>query len=113
MADESQDSPVPLTGAALLHTAPNARRLGGGTFEPVPAGTTTWMRMDRFTRACLKHGTLAFRVSCRVAMCGPLVDTITASRIANMKELRPPSAAGLLFQSWGGACAGTKPPPAC
>ncbi len=39
----------------------------------------------------------------------PLVDTITASRIANMKELRPPSAGGseirilLVFDPWRSA----------
>jgi L(+)-tartrate dehydratase beta subunit len=56
MADEGVDPPVPLTGAALLHTAPNVRRRDDGSFEPLSVGTTTSMRMDRFTRPCLERG---------------------------------------------------------
>ena len=56
MADEGVDPPVPLAGAALLHTAPNVRRREDGGFEPLSVGTTTSMRMDRFTRPCLERG---------------------------------------------------------
>ena len=56
MADEGVDPPAPLAGAALLHTAPNVRRRDDGGFEPLSVGTTTSMRMDRFTRPCLERG---------------------------------------------------------
>ena len=36
-------------GAALLHTAPNARKLDDGRWEPISVGTTTSARMNRFT----------------------------------------------------------------
>ena len=56
MADEGVDPPVPLISAALLHTAPNVRRRDDGGFDALSVGTTTSMRMDRFTRPCLDRG---------------------------------------------------------
>jgi L(+)-tartrate dehydratase beta subunit len=56
MADEGQVPPVSLRGAALLHTAPSVRQRGDGSFQPLSVGTTTSMRMDRFTRPCLERG---------------------------------------------------------
>ena len=41
-------------GAALLHTAPNVRKIAPGKYEPVSVGTTTSMRMDRFTEGLLR-----------------------------------------------------------
>ena len=38
-----------LTGAFLLHTAPNVRKLGPGRYEKICIGTTTSARMVRFT----------------------------------------------------------------
>jgi L(+)-tartrate dehydratase beta subunit len=52
--DEGVIPPVDLTGAILLHTAPSARRRADGHYEPVSVGTTTSMRMDRFTRGCVE-----------------------------------------------------------
>ena len=46
--------PVDWQGAALLHTAPNVRKIGPGQYEPISVGTTTSMRMDRFTEGLLK-----------------------------------------------------------
>ena len=46
--------PCDWRGAALLHTAPNVRKLGPGKYEPVCVGTTTSMRMDRFTEGLLR-----------------------------------------------------------
>src|SRR5437588_2764234 len=46
--------PVDWKGAALLHTAPNARKVGPGKYEPISVGTTTSMRMDRFTEGLLR-----------------------------------------------------------
>ncbi|KJS02151.1 MAG: fumarate hydrolyase [Peptococcaceae bacterium BRH_c4a] len=49
MFDGKVPSPVDLTGAACIHTAPNVRKVGEGKYEPVCIGTTTSSRMDRFT----------------------------------------------------------------
>ena len=59
MIDEGQAPPVSLKGAALLHTAPSVRQRPDGTFEALSVGTTTSMRMDRFTPACLERGVRA------------------------------------------------------
>jgi L(+)-tartrate dehydratase beta subunit len=47
--DEGVAPPLDLTGAFLLHTAPNVRKLGDGRYEPLCVGTTTSARMVRFT----------------------------------------------------------------
>src|SRR3989442_12765043 len=58
--DKGVPPPVDWQGAALLHTAPNVRKIGPGKFEPLSVGTTTSMRMDRFTEALLRdHGVRA------------------------------------------------------
>ena len=52
--DQKVAPPVNWQGAALLHTAPNVRKLGSGKYEPLCVGTTTSMRMDRFTEGLLR-----------------------------------------------------------
>src|SRR5213593_3527166 len=52
--DERVKPPVDWRGAALLHTAPNVRKVGPGKYEPISVGTTTSMRMDRFTEGLLR-----------------------------------------------------------
>ena len=52
--DQGVAPPVNWQGAALLHTAPNVRKVGPGKFEPLSVGTTTSMRMDRFTEGLLR-----------------------------------------------------------
>ena len=52
--DKGVPPPVDWRGAALLHTAPNVRKVGPGKFEPLSVGTTTSMRMDRFTEGLLR-----------------------------------------------------------
>lgn len=52
--DEKVRPPVDLHGAALLHTAPNVRKVGPGKYEPISVGTTTSMRVDRFTEPLLR-----------------------------------------------------------
>jgi L(+)-tartrate dehydratase beta subunit len=52
--DKGVPPPVDWRGAALLHTAPNVRKIGPGKYEPVCVGTTTSMRMDRFTEGLLR-----------------------------------------------------------
>ena len=58
--DQHVAPPCDWRGAALLHTAPNVRKIGPGKYEPVSVGTTTSMRMDRFTEGLLRdHGVRA------------------------------------------------------
>ncbi len=52
--DEGREPPADLSGGVLLHTAPSVRRRPDGGFDPISVGTTTSMRMDRFTRGCLE-----------------------------------------------------------
>lgn len=52
--DQGVAPPCDWRGAALLHTAPNVRKIGPGRYEPVSVGTTTSMRMDRFTEGLLR-----------------------------------------------------------
>ena len=47
--DEGIAPPLDLTGAFLLHTAPNVRKVGEGAYEKLCIGTTTSARMVRFT----------------------------------------------------------------
>ena len=58
--DQRVPPPVNWQGAALLHTAPNVRQTGPGKYEALCVGTTTSMRVDRFTEALLRdHGVRA------------------------------------------------------
>ena len=47
--DHGVEPPMDLTGAFLLHTAPNVRKVGPGRYEKICIGTTTSARMVRFT----------------------------------------------------------------
>ncbi|HEX2302121.1 MAG TPA: FumA C-terminus/TtdB family hydratase beta subunit [Gaiella sp.] len=47
--DQGVAPPMDLTGAFLLHTAPNVRKVGPGRYEKICIGTTTSARMVRFT----------------------------------------------------------------
>jgi L(+)-tartrate dehydratase beta subunit len=49
MFDQEQKPKMDLTGAFLLHTAPNVRKVGEGRYEKLSIGTTTSARMVRFT----------------------------------------------------------------
>lgn len=58
--DQKAALPVDWQGAALLHTAPNVKKIGPGKYESICVGTTTSMRMDRFTEGLLRdHGVRA------------------------------------------------------
>ena len=58
--DKKVAPPCNWQGAALLHTAPNVKKIGPGKYEPICVGTTTSMRMDRFTEGLLRdHGVRA------------------------------------------------------
>jgi len=54
MFDQGQEPPVDLSGAVCLHTAPNVKKVGE-RYEPLSVGTTTSMRMDRFTGPLLER----------------------------------------------------------
>ena len=47
--DQGVEPPMDLTGAFLLHTAPNVRKVADGRYEKLCIGTTTSARMVRFT----------------------------------------------------------------
>ena len=47
--DEGIEPPLDLSGAFLLHTAPNVRKRADGGYDPMCIGTTTSARMVRFT----------------------------------------------------------------
>ena len=55
--DHGQASPADLRGGALLHVAPNVRPSAAAPsgYEPTTVGTTTSMRMDRFTEGVLRE----------------------------------------------------------
>ncbi len=55
MFDRGETPRMDLTGAALIHTAPNVRKLAPGRYEKVCIGTTTSARMDRFTRGLMER----------------------------------------------------------
>jgi len=52
--DQGQPPPMSLEGAALLHNAPNVRKLADGRYEPMCIGTTTSARMSRFTEGLVR-----------------------------------------------------------
>jgi L(+)-tartrate dehydratase beta subunit len=54
MFDHGQAAPVDLGGAVCLHTAPNVKKVGN-RYEALSVGTTTSMRMDRFTGPLLER----------------------------------------------------------
>lgn len=57
MFDQGVPPPVDLAGAMVLHTAPNVTRDADGRYRPLSVGTTTSMRMDRFTGPLVaRHG---------------------------------------------------------
>src|SRR5947199_3530001 len=47
--DQGVEPPIDLSGAFLLHTAPNVRKVAEGRYEKLCIGTTTSARMVRFT----------------------------------------------------------------
>ncbi len=47
--DHGVEPPMDLSGALLLHTAPNVRKVAEGRYEKICIGTTTSARMVRFT----------------------------------------------------------------
>ncbi len=60
---------VAVRGAALLHTAPNVRKLADGRYEPMCIGTTTSARMSRFTEGLVRDHQVPARSSARAGCC--------------------------------------------
>jgi L(+)-tartrate dehydratase beta subunit len=59
MFDQNHDPPVSLEGMPCIHTAPSLKK-DGDTWEPICVGTTTSVRMDRFTPQLIeKYGVRA------------------------------------------------------
>lgn len=52
--DKGVAPPVDWRGAALLHTAPNVKQVAPGKYLPLSVGTTTSIRVDRFTEGLLR-----------------------------------------------------------
>ncbi|HKI23896.1 MAG TPA: FumA C-terminus/TtdB family hydratase beta subunit [Gaiellaceae bacterium] len=58
--DDGVEPPLDLSGAFLLHTAPNVRKRDDGGYDPMCIGTTTSARMVRFTEGLGRdHGVRA------------------------------------------------------
>ncbi len=58
--DQGMEPPMDLSGAFLLHTAPNVRKVGPGRYEKICIGTTTSARLVRFTEGLgAKYGVRA------------------------------------------------------
>jgi L(+)-tartrate dehydratase beta subunit len=55
MFDRGEKPEMDLTGAVLILTAPNVRKLAPGRYEKVCIGTTTSARMNRFTRGLMER----------------------------------------------------------
>jgi L(+)-tartrate dehydratase beta subunit len=53
--DRGERPRADLRGAAVLHTAPNVRKLPDGRYQKLCIGTTTSARMSRFTRALMSE----------------------------------------------------------
>jgi L(+)-tartrate dehydratase beta subunit len=54
MFDHGRKTRFDLKGHAVLHTAPNVRKVGG-RYEPISVGTTTSDRMERFTAPLMEQ----------------------------------------------------------
>jgi L(+)-tartrate dehydratase beta subunit len=54
MFDHGRKTRFDLKGHAVLHTAPNVRKVGG-RYEPICVGTTTSDRMERFTAPLMEQ----------------------------------------------------------
>jgi L(+)-tartrate dehydratase beta subunit len=54
MFDRGEQPRMSLEGAALLHTAPNVRRLDDGRYAALCVGTTNSARMSRFTEGLVR-----------------------------------------------------------
>jgi len=60
MFDKGRKTRLDLKGHAVIHTAPNVKKVdprpdNSSGYEPVCIGTTTSMRMERFTRALMER----------------------------------------------------------
>lgn len=89
--DRGEKPSMDLTGAVLIHTAPNVRKLGPGKYEKVCIGTTTSARMNRYTRGLMDE----YGVRAIIGKGGLLADSIPV-----LQEF-----GGVYFAITGGAAA--------
>ena len=76
MFDRGEQPKMDLSGSALIHTAPNVRKLGPGRYEKVCIGTTTSARMNRFTRGLMEQ----YGVRAIIGKGGLLADSLPVLR---------------------------------
>jgi L(+)-tartrate dehydratase beta subunit len=76
MFDRGEQPRMDLTGAVLIHTAPNVRKLAPGRYEKVCIGTTTSARMNRFTRGLMEQ----YGVRAIIGKGGLLADSLPVLR---------------------------------
>jgi L(+)-tartrate dehydratase beta subunit len=76
MFDRGERPRADLRGAAVVHTAPNVRKLPDGRYEKLCIGTTTSARMSRFTRQIM--GECGVRAI--IGKAGLLADTLPVLR---------------------------------
>lgn len=88
--DSGMEPPMDLAGAVCLHTAPVVRKKDG-KYEKVCIGTTTSIRMNRFTEPLLSK----YKARAIIGKAGLLADSVSA-----MKEY-----GGCYFSIVGGAAA--------
>ena len=75
MFDQEQPPPVDLTGAICLHTAPSLKKVGD-RWEKICVGTTTSIRMERFTPPLIED----YGVRAIVGKSGLLEDSLKAMK---------------------------------
>ena len=76
MFDRGERPRMDLSGSVLVHTAPNVRKLGPGSYEKVCIGTTTSARMNRFTRGLMEQ----YSVRAIIGKGGLLADSLPVLR---------------------------------
>jgi len=76
MFDRGERPRMDLSGSVLIHTAPNVRKLGPGSYEKVCIGTTTSARMNRFTRGLMEQ----YGVRAIIGKGGLLADSLPVLR---------------------------------
>jgi L(+)-tartrate dehydratase beta subunit len=76
MFDRGERPRMDLSGSVLIHTAPNVRKLGPGSYEKVCIGTTTSARMNRFTRGLMEQ----YSVRAIIGKGGLLADSLPVLR---------------------------------
>src|SRR4051812_16602278 len=92
--DQGVEPPMDLSGAFLLHTAPNVRKVAEGKYEKICIGTTTSARMVRFTEplgaqyGCARSAGRAACPTTRSSRCSGSEWSISRSSVAPRRSRR-------------------------